>query len=44
MGGLAEFKHDLIRERTHAGLEAVRVRGRKEGRPVNGGPGSLAPL
>lgn len=31
-GALAEFEHDLIRERTHAGLEAARARGRKGGR------------
>ena len=29
---LAEFKRELIRERTIAGLEAARVRGRKGGR------------
>lgn len=32
MGSLAEFERDLIRERTHAGLEAARARGRKGGR------------
>jgi DNA invertase Pin-like site-specific DNA recombinase len=32
-GALAEFERDLIRERTHAGLEAARARGRKGGRP-----------
>ena len=31
-GALAEFEHDLIRERTKAGLAAARVRGRKGGR------------
>lgn len=31
---LAEFERDLIRERTQAGLEAARVRGRKGGRPA----------
>lgn len=31
--GLAEFERDLIRERTHAGLKAARVRGRMDGRP-----------
>lgn len=31
---LAEFERDLIRERTRAGLEAARVRGRKGGRPA----------
>jgi len=29
---LAEFERELIRERTHAGLEAARARGRKGGR------------
>lgn len=31
---LAEFERDLIRERTHAGLEAARARGRVGGRPA----------
>lgn len=31
-GSLAEFERDLIRERTRAGLEAARARGRKGGR------------
>ena len=31
-GALAEFERDLIRERTIAGLEAARARGRKGGR------------
>ena len=31
-GALAEFEHDLIRERTIAGLHAARARGRKGGR------------
>lgn len=30
---LAEFERDIIRERTHAGLAAARVRGRVGGRP-----------
>ena len=30
---LAEFERELIRERTQAGLEAARIRGRKGGRP-----------
>ena len=30
---LAEFKRELIAERTHAGLAAARARGRKGGRP-----------
>lgn len=31
-GALAEFEHNLIRERTVAGLAAARARGRKGGR------------
>jgi len=31
---LAEFEHDLIRERTQAGLAAARARGRVGGRPT----------
>jgi len=30
---LAEFERDIIRERTTAGLEAARARGKKGGRP-----------
>lgn len=33
-GALAEFERDLIRERTRAGLEATRARGRFGGRPL----------
>jgi len=33
-GALAEFERDLIRERTTAGLEAARTRGRRGGRPT----------
>lgn len=33
MGALAQFEHDLIRERTHAGLDAARARGATFGRP-----------
>jgi DNA invertase Pin-like site-specific DNA recombinase len=33
IGALAEFERDLIRERTHAGLQAARARGRLFGRP-----------
>src|SRR3954464_4657926 len=33
LGALAEFEPDLIRERTHAGLQAARARGRLFGRP-----------
>src|ERR1700680_388624 len=32
-GALAEFERDLIRERTQAGLQAARARGRFRGRP-----------
>lgn len=32
-GALAEFERSMIRERTTAGLEAARARGRKGGRP-----------
>ena len=30
---LAEFERNLIRERTHAGSESARIRGRQGGRP-----------
>lgn len=33
LASLAEFERDLIRERTNAGLEAARARGRTGGRP-----------
>src|SRR5918993_648484 len=33
IAGRAEFEHDLIRERTSAGLAAARARGRHGGRP-----------
>lgn len=33
MGALAEFERNLIRERTQAGLDEARVRGRQLGRP-----------
>jgi DNA invertase Pin-like site-specific DNA recombinase len=32
-GALAEFERDIIKERTNAGLQAARVRGRLGGRP-----------
>jgi len=32
-GALSEFERNLIRERTKAGMEAARVRGKKGGRP-----------
>ena len=34
-GALAEFEHSLIRERTIAGLQAARARGRKGGRKAS---------
>lgn len=39
---LAEFERDLIRERTHAGLEAARARGRVGGRPPALSPDGVA--
>src|SRR3954463_5476033 len=33
-GALAEFERDIIRERTNAGLEAARTRGKLGGRPL----------
>lgn len=33
IGALAEFERDIIRERTNAGLQLARARGRKGGRP-----------
>src|SRR3954447_127514 len=32
-GALAEFERDIIKERTNAGLEAARTRGKLGGRP-----------
>jgi len=32
-GALAEFERDIIRERTNAGLQAARARGKRGGRP-----------
>jgi len=32
-GALAEFERDLIKERTHKGIEAARARGKSPGRP-----------
>jgi DNA invertase Pin-like site-specific DNA recombinase len=32
-GALAEFERDIIKERTNAGLEAARARGKLGGRP-----------
>ena len=41
-GALAEFERAVIRERTRAGLEAARARGKKGGRPPTFGPKQLA--
>lgn len=38
---LAEFERDLIRERTNAGLQAARARGRTGGRPPALSPDKL---
>lgn len=38
IGAIAEFERDLIRERTRAGLESARARGRKGGRRVKATP------
>jgi DNA invertase Pin-like site-specific DNA recombinase len=34
LGSIAEFERDLIRERTQAGLELARKRGKRFGRPL----------
>ena len=39
--GLAEFEHELIVERTKAGLQAARARGRRGGRPYKMTPAKL---
>lgn len=41
-GALAEFERELIRERTKAGLESARARGRKGGRPPKMTPKKVA--
>jgi len=41
-GALADFERQLIRERTIAGLEAARARGRVGGRPTVMGPDRIA--
>lgn len=41
-GALAEFERAVIRERTNAGLQAARERGKKGGRPKGLGPKDLA--
>jgi DNA invertase Pin-like site-specific DNA recombinase len=40
-GAIAEYERELIRERTIAGLEAARARGRKGGRPAAMTPAKL---
>jgi len=40
-GALAEFEHNLIRERTLAGLAAARARGRKGGRKLSMRPSDV---
>ena len=40
-GALAEFERSVIRERTIAGLDAARARGRRGGRPAKLGPGEI---
>ncbi len=42
VGAMAEFERDIIRERTTAGLEAARARGRKGGGPRRQKPSSHA--
>jgi len=44
MAALTEFERDLISERTQAGLEAARARGRKGGRPATTSKMSVANL
>jgi len=41
-GALAEFERAVIRERTRAGLQAARQRGKQGGRPKRIGPKELA--
>jgi len=41
---LIEYQRDIIRERTHAGLEAARARGRKGGRPKAIAPKQIAAI
>lgn len=41
MAALAEFEREIIRDRTRAGLEAARVRGRIGGRPSKLGEGQV---
>src|SRR3954452_4693007 len=43
-GALAEFERDLIRERTNAGLQAARARGKSGGRPKALTPQKIAQL
>ena len=41
-GALAEFERAIIRERTSAGLQAAKARGKRGGRPAALGPKELA--
>lgn len=41
-GALAEFERSLVQERTLAGLDAARARGRRGGRPSSITPDKLA--
>lgn len=41
-GALAEFERAVIRERTWAGLQAARARGKQGGRPTTFGPNQVA--
>jgi DNA invertase Pin-like site-specific DNA recombinase len=41
-GALAEFEQAVIRERTSAGLQAAKERGKKGGRPRSFGPKEIA--
>ena len=43
-GALAEFERNLVRERTKAGLDAARARGRKGGRKLKLKPQQVAAL
>jgi DNA invertase Pin-like site-specific DNA recombinase len=44
LGAIAEFERALISERTKAGLEAARLRGRKGGRPRKSATPNDAPI
>jgi len=44
MASLAEYERELIRERTNAGLQSARARGRLGGRPKGYTPGTISKL